>query len=344
MPTTHGMRLVLDYVSFDGTNQGASQKGFFAMAGGQYEFHIGGEGVFAEGLVGNAGLNKNWYNNGGLVTTASFTEFLGGGLDTPLTHSLAFRVEGGVQHTNFALMTSKLAGFPYYRPAGLPENFARMTAGIVWTRYLTSAQEAALVKAEEDPANHLRDSELVFFGESSFGHYKIFASDESTYLQLAGIEYDRHTWGTFLGAQMDYVGEIIPLVLLNEPTRSDAYGDNLNKFHVISQQTIPGLAITPIGLKMAWMPKRVVSPFLMLKGGLIFFTQKALSPVASYEDFTMQETIGTDVRVTHKWALRIGGGDYHLSNAFVVPSDPGMDVAMWKVGLVYHLGKTKWFR
>lgn len=341
LPAKHGMRLVLDYVSFDGMNRGASQKGFFVTAGGQYERHFGSEGVFAQGLLGEATLSKNWYNNGGLVSSASFTEFLGGGVDTPLGHSFAFRVKGGVQHTNFALMTSKLVGFPYYRPAGLPDNFGRVTAGIVWTHHRSAAAEAALVREEEDPAAHLKDSELVFEYENSFGHYRIFAVSENTYLHIAGVEYDRHTWGSFLGAQMDYVGEIIPVVILRELQKTDVYGDNKSpgKF-----KDLYGLAITPIGLKMAWLHKRVISPFLIAKGGIILFTQKALSQDASYENFTMQETVGADVRVTRRWGFRLGAGDYHFSNAFVVPSDPGVDTGIWKVGLVCQLGKTKWFR
>lgn len=344
LPETHGMRFVLDYVSLYGTNQGASQKGFFAMAGGEYEHRLGRERLFAEGLVGDATLNKSWYKQGQLVSKASFTEFLGAGLDTPLTHSLAFRVKGGVQHTNFALMTNRIDGFPYFRPAGLPENFGRISAGVVWTHHRSSAAEAELIREEEDPANHLKDSQLVFEGEGSFGHYTIFAGSHASYLHEAGVEYDRHTWGYLWGAQMDYVGEIMPLVLLKQPTSTNAYGNDLNRGIRISYETVPGLAITPIGLKMTWLHKRRISPFVAIKGGMIFFTQKALSKVASYEDFTLQETIGSEVKVTPKWGLRLGIGDYHFSNAFVVPSDPGIDVAMWKVGLVYQLGKTKWFR
>lgn len=334
------MRIVVDYVSFGGTNEGAPQDGYFVMAGGQYERHFGREGVFAEGLVGDATLNNKWYNNTALATKSSFTEFLGGGLDTPLRHSLAFRVEAGVQHTNFALMNSKTPLFPYYRPAGLPENTARLTAGIVWTHQHSAKAEAALVREEEDPAAHLKDSQLVFEGEGSVGHYDILAGTWYSYLHVAGIEYDRHIWGSVAGAQMDYVAEILPLVLLREPQKTDAYGDNLSpgKFKLT-----PGLAITPVGVKMTWLHRKRVSPFFEIKGGMIFFTRKALSSKASYEDFTLQETGGVEVRMTQRWGLRMGVGDFHFSNGFVVPSDPGIDEMMWSGGLIYQLGKTRWF-
>lgn len=339
LPPKHGLKMVLDYVSFYGTNQGAPQKGFFAMGGAQYERYIGREGIFAEGLLGSANIAHNWYGHGGLSTTASFTEFLGGGVDTPLGHSLAFRVKAGVQHTNFALMINKIVPYPYYRPAGLPENFGRVTAGVVWTHHRSAKAEAELIRKEEDPATHLKDTDLVFEGEGSFGHYKLLAGTYTSYLHVAGVEYDRNTWGTLWGAQMDYVAEVLPLVLLREAKVATDYGNDLTPGQF---QGLVGLAITPIGLKMTWLHNRRVSPFLIAKGGVIVFNEKALAPDASYENLTLQETVGVQVHMTHRWGVRMGVGDFHFSNAFVVPTDPGVDEMMWKVGLVRHLGKTRW--
>ncbi len=336
-PPSHHLRFVLDYVAFGGKNLGAPQHGFFGMAGLQYERHFGREGIFAEGLVGDAGLNKDWYSNAGLGTTASFTEFAGGGADTPITHSLAFRIEGGVQHTNFALLTSKIALFPYYRPAGLPDNFARVTAGIVWTHY---RRTEANVAEEEESSQGRKESELVYEGEGSFGHYHVFAYTWWSYLHVAGIEYDRHTWGRFADAQLDYVGEILPVVMLQQPKKTDAYGDDLSPGKLT---LVPGLGITPIGLRMTWRHGKDLRPFYMIKGGMIFFTKKALSRNASYENFTLQQSVGLQVRLSRRWDVRLGAGDFHFSNAFVVPSDPGIDEMMYNIGLCYHLGKTRWF-
>ncbi len=87
----HRVRFKLDYSIFRGTNAGAPQHGFFILGGGQYEAAFHRERIFAEALVGDGGLNGNWYQanaagykNGNTGTIASFAEFLGGGADTPV--------------------------------------------------------------------------------------------------------------------------------------------------------------------------------------------------------------------------------------------------------------------
>jgi hypothetical protein len=37
--------------------------------------------------------------------------------------------------------------------------------------------------------------------------------------------------------------------------------------------------------------------------------------------------------------MRVGYSDFHFSNAFMVPSNPGLDVMAYSGGFSYHLGK-----
>jgi hypothetical protein len=74
-----------------------------------------------------------------------------------------------------------------------------------------------------------------------------------------------------------------------------------------------------------------------LKGGVVGYTQKALSPDGAYLNFTLQEAAGAELRLTHAWEIRLGAGDFHFSNARQVPSNPGLDDMMYTVGLSYHL-------
>jgi hypothetical protein len=64
------------------------------------------------------------------------------------------------------------------------------------------------------------ESELIFEGLASYDNYKTLPSGTGSKLYMGGVEYDRHTWSSFLGARMDYVAEILPLVLLDTPTKS----------------------------------------------------------------------------------------------------------------------------
>lgn len=330
-PPWHNLRFVLDLSNFQGTNLGTLQRGYFTTAGGQYSHAMGREVIFGKMLFGAANLNKNWAAKGAIGTSASFTIYAGGGVDTPLDRHFSLRVEGGVQHTNFAMETSLTSNFPYYRIPGLPTNFGRFSAGIVWAPRLAPPPDAAI--GEFNSKAPAPESEIAFEDESSFGHWHIFAGSWWSYFHVAGIEYDRHTWGTFLGARMDYVGEILPITILRQPSLEDEYGDPLSA----RRTTVPGLALTPIGLRMLWRDGKVLKPWFTVKGGVVGFTQKALSPDGAYLNFTLQEALGLEIPVSHAWEIRPGVADFHFSDGRQVPSNPGIDEMMYYIALSYHL-------
>jgi Lipid A 3-O-deacylase (PagL) len=335
-PPWHNLRFVIDYTSFQGNNLGSPQHAQFPTAGAQYSHCIGRESIFGKMLFGEGWLNKNWAANGGIGTLASFTVYTGGGIDTPLSQHFSLRVEGGMQYTNFALETSLTSDFPDYRIPGLPNYFARVSLGLVWApRLAPPASEVTPLSSAPSPPP---ESEVAFEYEGSFGHSHIEAGTWWSYLHVGGIEYDRHTWGKFVGARMDYVAEILPITILRQPAVEDEYGDPLSRNYT----TVPGLAVTPVGLRMLWRNGKVFKPFFTTKGGVVGFTQKALSPDGAYLNFTLQETLGAEVRITHAWEIRAGLGEFHFSNARQVPSNPGIDEIMYTAALSYHLhsGRT----
>ena len=131
-PAWHSLRFKIDVASFRGSNLGAPQHPFSIMAGAQYGWHVKRESVFVEGLAGDIGMNKYWGAGGTRGGTASFVALLGGGLDTPITRRIAFRVSGGYQYSYFTLFSSMQTGEVPYRIPGLPTNFGRISSGLVW--------------------------------------------------------------------------------------------------------------------------------------------------------------------------------------------------------------------
>jgi len=129
-PSWHNLRFKIDTSGYFGTSLGAPQHPYFIVGGGQYTWHVKREAVFVEGLGGVAGANKTWAANGATGQTASFASLVGGGLDTPLTEHIAFRVDGGFQYSYFAL--SHAVSLVPYRIPGLPTNFGRISTGLVW--------------------------------------------------------------------------------------------------------------------------------------------------------------------------------------------------------------------
>jgi Lipid A 3-O-deacylase (PagL) len=329
-PAWHNLRFKIDVSGYDGTNLGAPQRAYFIMAGGQYEKRWGRERLFAQALVGDGGLNRNWGAGGIPGGIASFSTLLGGGVDTPFSGHFGIRFEGGFQHTTFALIQSVSNPVPYRIP-GLPTYFGRFSAGLVWIPRLKPRSEAA--SKETTTARTAPESELAFEGLNSFGHYHVFAYTWWSYLHVGGVEYDRHSWGRFIGARMDYVAEILPIAILQQPSKTDVFGDPLSTAHT----TVAGLGISPIGLRMMWRDGKRWKPYYTIKGGMIGFTQKALSYAASYQNFSLQQSVGIQFRLADRWDFRAGVADFHFSNGFMVPSNPGIDEMAYTGALVYHL-------
>jgi hypothetical protein len=130
-PSWHNLSFKIDAFAYMGTNLNAPQHVYFILGGGQYGRRFGREYAYFEGLAGDGGINKNWGANATTGETASFSTLLGGGLDSRLTRRLAFRVSGGYQWSNFALAPPTLPNIPYRIP-GLPNNFGRISTGLVW--------------------------------------------------------------------------------------------------------------------------------------------------------------------------------------------------------------------
>ena len=200
-----------------------------------------------------------------------------------------------------------------------------------WAR----SQDSATPVETKTPARQPVESELIVEGNGSFGHYRLLASEAESKLYEGGVEYDRHSWGYFLKARMDYVAELLPVVILSQPVNADTWGDPLTQ----AKQTVPGVGFSPIGFRMTWWSNKPVKPYFISKGGMLIFDKKALSPHAAYENFSFQVGIGIQASLTRRLDLRAGYSDIHFSNAFVVPSNPGIDVMSCNAGLSYHLGR-----
>lgn len=173
-------------------------------------------------------------------------------------------------------------------------------------------------------------------GLASYGNYRIFASGTDCKLYTSGVEYDRHSWGHFLKARLDYVAEVLPVVLLNEPAKADIWGNPRST----ARQIIPGIGFSPIGFRMLWANQKRFEPYLTAKGGALAFDKKAISSQATYLNFSLQSGIGVQVKLNRRLGLRLGlFSDFHFSNAFMVPVNPGLDVMNANLGLSYHFEK-----
>ena len=192
-----------------------------------------------------------------------------------------------------------------------------------------------LESPQRSSANPPVESDIIFEGLASYGHYKLLGSGSGCHLYTAGFEYDRHSWGRFLGARADYTAEFLPFVLLDTAVTSDIWGTPTTP----NRKIVPGIGISPIGFRLVWFDHKRLKPYLTIKGGMLGFTQKALSQKATYENISFQSGIGLLVKMNERMDLRLGlFSDFHFSDGFVVPVNPGLDVMNANLGISYQIG------
>ena len=205
---------------------------------------------------------------------------------------------------------------------------------------LSQPGAGAVAASESGKGNWFKrpgQSEIIIEGLVSYGNYKIFASGYDEKLFTGGVEYDRHSWGYFLKAQVDYVAEFLPFVLLNKPRYTDIWGNPSPISEKNIREYVPGIGISPIGFRLQWRSKKTIRPYLEAKGGLLVFAKKAPATQATYENFSLQSATGVQVKMSDRWGLRLGVfSDFHFSDDFIVAVNPGLDVMNANLGVSYH--------
>lgn len=178
------------------------------------------------------------------------------------------------------------------------------------------------------------EGEFVFEGGASTGNLHLFAYADDRRIDPIGFEYDRHSWGGVIGARVDYVTELLPVVLLNGPAKYDIYSRPLTTV----RQTQYGAGISPVGVRLLWRRNKPFKPYLFGKGGILYFADRALSPKASHLNFSAQFGGGVEERLSRRIDLRFGVGDFHFSNGDIVARNPGIDFMTFSAALGYRFG------
>jgi hypothetical protein len=124
VPVSRALRVKVEADGYYGTSLDSPQRPTFFLGGLAGAKHFGKEVGFVEGLAGLGILNSDWWGGEVHGATTSFVARTGGGLDTPLSHRLAFRLQGGMLYANFTIKDNQIHSLPHY--------FARISTGLVW--------------------------------------------------------------------------------------------------------------------------------------------------------------------------------------------------------------------
>jgi hypothetical protein len=148
------------------------------------------------------------------------------------------------------------------------------------------------------------------------------------------LEYDRHSWGTLLAARADYVAEIMPVILLNEPAKYGINSIALTK----ARQVECGVGIYPIGGRLLWRRNRTFKPYLGTKAGILHFEKNVLSTEGARFNYSLQLGTGVEMRMSRRVDLRLGCSDLHFSNGDTARHNPGIDFIYLNAGPGFRFG------
>ena len=200
----------------------------------------------------------------------------------------------------------------------------------------TSAATGAVMTPQPVHRKQQVASDISVMTMFPYGDYRLFAATVRCYAWTMGVEYDRNSWGHVIGSRVDYIVEFIPVLLLNQPAQPNFWGGGTTP----AQKWVPGISISPFGFRFLWRENKAIKPYVSTKLGAAVFTQKALSPEASYVNFNIQASFGVQVKVSENWDVRVDPFQFfHVSNGYLAASNPGMDELGMRFGVTYHLTK-----
>jgi len=180
--------------------------------------------------------------------------------------------------------------------------------------------------------------EISVMGMIPDGDYRLFGATVRCHAWTIGAEYDRRI-GHILWARFDWVTEVIPVMILSQPKVADFWGNAKSP----DQELVPGISISPIGMRFLYRDGKKIRPFFMGKLGAAAFTEKVLSPNATYLNFNIQAAFGVQYALNDRYDVRVEPFEFfHISNGYLAPSNPGMDQIGWKIGFTYHLKNGRW--
>ena len=123
-----------------------------------------------------------------------------------------------------------------------------------------------------------------------------------------------------------YAPELTALAMLDE-----RMPPNKNPF--TQRKRTYGSGISPVGFRANFFPASRVQPFLSTDGGILYFTDRVLSPQGSQFMYTVDFGGGFQIFRKERQAISIGYRYQHLSNANISLHNPGTDTNVFYIAV-----------
>lgn len=176
-------------------------------------------------------------------------------------------------------------------------------------------------------------NEIQFIGGHSVGNLHLFGYSDNRHLLRFGAELDHRVPIGAIGSRIDYVTELLPVILLNEPAKYGPDGKPLTT----ARQWQYGAGITPVGLRLIWRKPGEFQPYLIGKGGVLYFKNRVLSTEGTHIQWSAQYGAGVERAISSRIGYRLAYNDFHFSNGDIGRHNPGIDLMEIQAGLTLRL-------
>jgi hypothetical protein len=135
-----------------------------------------------------------------------------------------------------------------------------------------------------------------------------------------------------------YIADFVPVAIIKQPHQG--YDENGELVDLPgSDQTIPGVGVSPIGLQINLCRGCVLQPYVNGTGGILYFTRDV--PVAMSSKFNFTFALGGGVEIWHKenQSFILGYKYQHISNGYTADQNPGVDMNLFYVGYAWSWKK-----
>jgi hypothetical protein len=125
-----------------------------------------------------------------------------------------------------------------------------------------------------------------------------------------------------------YTFDVLPLASVTQPR-------NVNGHDVDRRERIFGAGFAPLGLQLNLRNQRMLQPFIAASAGSILFTRPVPASDAAKFNFMFDLGAGVQMRQGRGRVLTVGWKYHHISNAYRMRVNPGIDSNMFYTGVSF---------
>jgi hypothetical protein len=181
-------------------------------------------------------------------------------------------------------------------------------------------------RADTSPTAH-GPNEFSFWTAGTLNAPHVIALSTDRRVTMVGLRYSRRIFSTRPLA-FSYTADLDPAVIVSQPR-------NYKGMTTGGREWIYGAGFSPIGVRFDVLPRHRLQPFVDASGGGVWFTRPTPYSDATKFNFMFEAGAGVRYYERHGRALTFGWKFHHISNAYRVDDNPGIDSNMIYTGFSF---------